>query len=168
MGNEVSCTSRGKPIKTLEDGFEAVVDGLDRSAEILEQAIDDATRGPDPATAHCKMGEKERKAANALFWQLTRAQNDGLMTDHPEVCEDAAMALLLQRLRLIDGEEPRNPSYHSGDGPFVPTSKGATMRELAGQPPADSMLRHLHAFPVGHWIPRDPAHRRAYSLMYCQ
>ena len=160
----MSCTSRGKPIRSLEDGFEAVVDGLDRSAEILEQAIDDATRGPEPAQSHCRMGEKERKAANALFWQLTRAQNGGVQAAVPEVHEDAAMAHLMQRLKLIDGSEPRSQRYlQQLAQESEETSTPMSMRELVGQPPCESMLRHLHAFPVGHWLRADPR-RRGYTV----
>ena len=99
MGNELSCTSRGKPL-TLEDGFDRMIDGIEQAAETVEQAIDDATRAL-PARPECKLADKECAAAMGTFWQLVREQGSNVVGETPMVYEDAAMALCLRRLSLL-------------------------------------------------------------------
>ena len=104
MGQEMSCTSRGKGFEwpgSFEEGFDNVVEGVERTADFVEQAIDDVTRA-NPAKVESSLSDKERSAAIALFWQLVREQGGNIAGVTAMVYEDAAMVLCLQRLCLID------------------------------------------------------------------
>ena len=163
MGQEMSCTSRGKPIRSLEDGFDAVVDGVEQAADMIDQVIDDATRTA-PARIESHLGEKDRRAALALFWQIARAQGCDMTSKSPVIYEDAAMALLLQRIRLIDGDEPLDRDHESEAEAAAASSTPAvaTLATMAGRRPVKAMLRRLHLHPVGFWL-RGDATRRGYS-----
>ena len=73
MGQEMSCTSRGKFPQSFDEGFDRFVDGVEGAAEVIEQAVDDSLRAV-PAKAQSSLSDKERDAATALFWQLVREQ----------------------------------------------------------------------------------------------
>ena len=138
-------------LAVAEDGFERVVDGVERTTEFVEQAIDDATRS-SPAKVESSLSDRERGAAVALFWHLVREQGGNIAGATAMVYEDAAMVLCLQRLDLVDGSAPA-ASF---------AELGYRLRELAGKPAAPSVLRRLHVIPVGRWLKADPG-RRSYS-----
>ena len=69
MGQEMSCTSRGKWPTSIDDGLDALVDGVEEATTLVEHAIADATRAP-PAKTTSNLSDKERSYATALFWQL--------------------------------------------------------------------------------------------------
>ena len=148
MGQEMSCTSRGKFPQSFDEGFDRFVDGVEGAAEVIEQAVDDSLRAV-PAKAQSSLSDKERDAATALFWQLVREQGGAHASGATAlVFEDAAMALCLQQLNLVDGDEV-DLGVHG-------------LRELVGEPAAESVIRRLHAIPVGRWLKADPG-RRGYT-----
>jgi hypothetical protein len=153
MGQELSCTSRGK-LPSFEEGFDRVVDAIEGTADFVEQAVDDATRAP-PAKAESSLSDKERSAALAVFWQLVREQGGHVAGATALVYEDAAMALCLQQLQLLGGEEAAAASESAAE------SASFGLRELAGEPASEAVLRRLHAIPVGRWLKADPVRDRS-------
>ena len=155
MGNDVSalsCTSRGRLPRSFDEGFDQLVDGVEQAAEYVENAIDATMRTP-PARPSCDLSDNERSVAMRLFWQLVRYQGGEQTWGKSLVFEDAAMSLLLQRVGLLD-PVPGTSSATAGGAPNA--------RELAGEPAPESMLRKLHAYPIGRWLKAD-AHRRCYT-----
>ena len=149
MGNEVSCTSRGKGIlQGMENGLDQMVNGVENAADIFEQAIDDACRYT-PAKPSCELADKEQTVAVHVFWQLAREQGDvGVTGSTGVVYEDEAMALCLHRLGLLDADS----SAHGGSW----SAKDC-------EPLVEAMFRRLHAFPVGQWLKAD-RRRRCYRV----
>ena len=131
MGQELSCTSRGGKPFDLEDAIDQVVDGVEETAEALEQAVDDFTRA-QPAKVSSALSDKEQSAALALFWQLVREQGGHVAGATAIVYEDAAMVFLLQRMQLVDGDEPR--ASEAAEAPGAAAAFG--VRKLAGEPPS--------------------------------
>ena len=156
-GQEMSCTSRGKFPASFEEDIDAMVDGVENAAEYVEQAIDDATRYPPPK-ADCELSDKERSAAMGLFWLLVREQGGNIAGTAPAVYEDAAMARCLQRVCLIDADGASAAASASSTSMAVDPQENVDV----DAPLVQTMLRRLHAFPVGHWLKADPG-RRGYT-----
>ena len=159
MGQELSCTSRGKPLaEQFEHGLGQVVAAGEAAADYVEQALDDATSCP-PATATCELSDKEQIAAVGIFWQLVREQGNGVTGSSAVIYEDMAMALCLQRLGVLSSidalgsERERERSSSAATG----------LHEVASEPPVELMLQRLHALPVGQWLVSDPT-RRCYKV----
>ena len=160
--SQLSCTSRGKPIsfESIEEGVDQAIDGvaneIEDAAEVLEQVIDDALRAP-PATAHCKLSTSEGSVADSLFWHLVRAQGGTVAGGTAVLYEGLAMAIVLQRLRLLELGEGEVGASHTT------ASSAPPPRTLEGDDLVAAMMRRLHRFPVGHWLKADPT-RRGYTL----
>ena len=94
----------------------------------------------------------------AVFRQLVHAQGGRFSGDTPLVYEDAAMALCLQGLGLLELEDgPGSTGSSAASSSAAATSPSGpadarqqqqqqpSLRSLAGEPPVGSMLRRLHA-----------------------